>query len=102
MAGDAEEPDESTLTRAEAGEAAPQTPASGSAQAAAAGDARPCMPCRGNGKVISNLGGARSEVSCPWCAGTGKRQIGIDAQARWRESAEAEGAASPAPPSDAA
>ncbi len=44
---------------------------------------RECMPCRGSGQVISNLGGAPSNVTCPWCAGTGVRTSGIDAQARW-------------------
>jgi hypothetical protein len=41
------------------------------------------MPCRGTGKVISNLGGSASRVSCPWCRGTGVRVPGIDAQAHW-------------------
>jgi hypothetical protein len=41
------------------------------------------MPCRGTGKVISNLGGSASTVTCPWCEGEGTRHPGIDAQARW-------------------
>jgi hypothetical protein len=41
------------------------------------------MPCRGTGKVISNLGGTASTVTCPWCEGGGVRTPGIDAQARW-------------------
>lgn len=41
------------------------------------------MPCRGTGKVLSYLGGEESTVACPWCAGSGTRQQGIDAQARW-------------------
>ena len=41
------------------------------------------MPCRGTGKVISNLGGTPSSVTCPWCEGGGIRLAGIDAQARW-------------------
>lgn len=51
---------------------------------------RECMPCRGSGKLISNLGGTPSEVSCPWCEGDGVRIAGIDAQARWREGGEGE------------
>jgi hypothetical protein len=41
------------------------------------------MPCRGSGKVISNLGGSASDVTCPWCEGSGVRTPGIEAQARW-------------------
>jgi hypothetical protein len=41
------------------------------------------MPCRGTGRVISNLGGTPSEVTCPWCEGGGIRLPGHDAQARW-------------------
>lgn len=33
----------------------------------------PCSACRGTGRVISNLGGSRSEVVCPWCEGRGRR-----------------------------
>jgi hypothetical protein len=43
------------------------------------------MACRGSGQVISNLGGAPSNLTCPWCAGAGVRVPGIDAQARWLE-----------------
>jgi hypothetical protein len=43
------------------------------------------MPCRGTGKVISNLGGSPSSVTCPWCDGSGTRVPGIDAQAKWLE-----------------
>jgi hypothetical protein len=43
------------------------------------------MPCRGTGKLISNLGGAPSTVTCPWCDGGGVRVPGIDAQAKWLE-----------------
>jgi hypothetical protein len=43
------------------------------------------MPCRGSGKVISNLGGTPSTVTCPWCEGGGVRLPGIDAQARWSD-----------------
>jgi DnaJ-class molecular chaperone len=41
---------------------------------------RVCMPCHGSGKVISNLGGEPSEVTCPWCRGGGERLVGLDAQ----------------------
>jgi DnaJ-class molecular chaperone len=41
------------------------------------------MPCRGTGKVISNLGGTPSSVTCPWCDGSGTRVPGIDAQSKW-------------------
>ena len=51
---------------------------------------RECMPCRGSGKVISNLGGEPSTVSCPWCEGSGVRVAGIDAQAKWGEAGEQE------------
>jgi hypothetical protein len=44
---------------------------------------RECMACRGSGKVISNLGGTPSELSCPWCGGGGVRQADVNAQARW-------------------
>ncbi len=47
------------------------------------------MPCRGSGRVISHLGGETSEIACPWCAGTGVRQPGIDAQAAWRDAPRA-------------
>ena len=49
------------------------------------------MPCRGSGKVISKLGGGASDVTCPWCGGSGVRVPGIDAQALWnaRESERA-------------
>jgi hypothetical protein len=59
------------------------------------------MPCRGTGRVMSNLGGAPSTVTCPWCAGGGVRLPEVDAQAKWLEG---EPAADPAPdaPDDAA
>jgi hypothetical protein len=41
------------------------------------------MPCRASGKVISNLGGTPSEVTCPWCGGGGVRVPGTDAQSGW-------------------
>ncbi|HEV2769412.1 MAG TPA: hypothetical protein VGV40_04435 [Solirubrobacteraceae bacterium] len=46
---------------------------------------RPCPPCRATGKVISHLGGERSEVTCPWCEGTGVLLAEHDAQAARRD-----------------
>lgn len=43
--------------------------------------AKPCAPCRGTGQVISNLGGSSSQVTCPWCEGSGTQIAGHDAQA---------------------
>lgn len=54
---------------------------------------RECMPCRGSGKVISNLGGTPSTVTCPWCEGAGVRLPGIDAQAKWQDGEKGEEAA---------
>lgn len=68
---------------------------------------RECMPCSGSGSVISNLGGEPKSVTCPWCAGTGERQDGVDAQARWpandpaEPDAQGEPAAEPAGDADA-
>ena len=75
MAGDTHRADESTLTRADGENERP----AGRDRAAAsdASEARACMPCRGTGVVISNLGGTRSELPCPWCGGTGVRQPGV-------------------------
>ena len=50
---------------------------------------RECMACRGTGRVISNLGGTPSTVSCPWCEGSGLRPGEIDAQAHWARAQEA-------------
>lgn len=44
---------------------------------------RECMPCRGTGQVMSSLGGSAHQVSCPWCAGSGLRVAGVNAQAAW-------------------
>ncbi len=55
--------------------------------AAAAHGPRECMPCRGTGKVISGLGGEQKPVTCPWCDGSGARQTGVDAQAKWLDGA---------------
>jgi hypothetical protein len=60
------------------------------------------MACRGSGQVISNLGGAPSNVTCPWCAGAGVRVPGIDAQARWLEQQDADGAVPDSAPEPAA
>jgi len=49
----------------------------------AAPEPRECMACRGSGKVISNLGGSPSTVTCPWCEGASVRLPDVDAQARW-------------------
>jgi DnaJ-class molecular chaperone len=48
--------------------------------AAESQEPRACMPCHGSGKVISNLGGEPSEVTCPWCRGGGERLSELDAQ----------------------
>jgi hypothetical protein len=45
-----------------------------------------CRPCRGTGRVISNLGGAAHEVTCPWCEGGGRFLPDHDAQAAPAES----------------
>ncbi len=50
----------------------------------------PCPPCRGTGKVISNLGGSPSEVTCPWCEGSGLLPPPEhDAQAHFRDGPDA-------------
>ena len=59
------------------------------------------MPCRGSGRVISNLGGTPSTVTCPWCGGGGVRLAEVDAQARWLDQQPVAGAA-PDAPDDAA
>jgi len=48
---------------------------------------RVCMPCHGSGKVISNLGGHATKITCPWCRGGGERLTGMDAQEFQREQA---------------
>jgi DnaJ-class molecular chaperone len=52
-----------------------------------AGTPLPCAPCRGTGRVVSNLGGEPSQVTCPWCEGSGEQLRGHDAQAARRASA---------------
>jgi DnaJ-class molecular chaperone len=44
-------------------------------------DPQRCTACRGTGRVVSNLGGERHEVTCPWCDGTGRFIPDHDAQA---------------------
>ena len=70
----------------------------GEGQATASHEPRECMACRGTGQVISSLGGAPSKLACPWCAGSGERQPGIDAQARWAAGDGEDAAAGPAEP----
>lgn len=50
---------------------------------------RVCMACHGSGKVVSNLGGLSSKVTCPWCRGGGERLTGMDAQEFQQEQATA-------------
>lgn len=74
-------------------------------QAEASHGPRECMPCRGSGRVISNLGGTPSTVTCPWCGGGGVRLPEVDAQAGWLEEEAVKGAENDAPddaPDDAA
>jgi DnaJ-class molecular chaperone len=95
MAGDTDSANESSLTREEdAGEVAETTTQAdaSAADGADSGDGRQCMPCRGTGKLISNLAGTASTVTCPWCGGTGVRQAGVDAQQRFRDQDAAESA----------
>ena len=40
----------------------------------------PCLACRETGKVISTLGGAPKQVTCPWCEGAAVVEPGHDAQ----------------------
>ena len=63
------------------------------------GGSEPCSPCRGTGKVISNLGGKREELTCPWCDGAGTRPpAGHDAQGRFKsEQGQAQPDDSPEP-----
>ena len=51
-----------------------------------------CYPCRGTGKVISGLGGSPHEITCPWCAGSGRWRR---AQPAGREETAAEPATAP-------
>lgn len=62
---------------------AQEPPAPGQADDTA--DPVPCSACRGTGVIVSNLGGTPSQVSCPWCEGSGTSMPAHDAQARWRE-----------------
>jgi hypothetical protein len=60
------------------------------------------MACRGSGQVISNLGGTPSQVTCPWCAGSGVRAPDIDAQTGWLEGQDADAGQTGAAPESAA
>jgi hypothetical protein len=101
MAGATDSADESNLTgEAAAGDDAKAS--AGAGDAASSAGAPQCMPCRGSGKVLSNLGGESSLVSCPWCEGTGVRQQGVDAQQHWREREGAESASAASAESSAA
>jgi len=60
------------------------------------------MACRGSGQVISNLGGSPSKLTCPWCDGSGEREPGIDAQARWQAGDATDTAAEESAPESAA
>lgn len=42
---------------------------------------QPCSACRATGRVFANRAGEQIQVDCPWCAGTGTWEPGIDAQA---------------------
>jgi DnaJ-class molecular chaperone len=61
----------------------------GDAERGAGAEERVCTACHGNGKVISNLGGRSTKVTCPWCRGAGERLTGMDAQEFQREQAAA-------------
>jgi hypothetical protein len=66
-------------------------------QAEASHGPRECMPCRGSGRVISNLGGTPSTVTCPWCGGGGVRLPEVDAQTSWLDEQAVKGAENDAP-----
>jgi hypothetical protein len=59
----------------------------GAALAEESQEPRACTPCHGSGKVISNLGGNTTTVTCPWCRGGGERLTDMDAQEFQREQA---------------
>ncbi|WP_249009843.1 hypothetical protein [Conexibacter sp. DBS9H8] len=48
---------------------------------ASSDDRSVCTPCRGTGSLVSNHGGERHSVTCPWCGGSGRFEAGRDAQA---------------------
>jgi hypothetical protein len=60
-----------------------------------------CIPCRGEGTLISNLGGEPKKVPCPWCEGSGERRPGIDAQAAWPQDGAGSKPAAADTPADA-
>jgi DnaJ-class molecular chaperone len=64
----------------------------GGGEAEASHGPQECMPCRGTGRVVSNLGGTASKITCPWCEGDGARKPEIDAQSHW---SSGEGAGAP-------
>lgn len=66
-----------------------KTDADGDAKDNTDAEERVCMACHGSGKVISNLGGFSSKVTCPWCRGGGERLTGMDAQEFQQEQAAA-------------
>jgi len=66
-------------------EASATTDTGGGAERGEEPGSEPCIPCHGTGKVISNLGGERKVLECPWCAGKGVRTAGVDAQEHWIE-----------------
>jgi DnaJ-class molecular chaperone len=74
----------------------------GEDQGQASHEPRECMACRGTGQEISNLGGAPSQLACPWCEGSGVRTPGIDAQSRWLGQVDGADADAPAAPEPAA
>jgi DnaJ-class molecular chaperone len=51
-------------------------------------DPTTCTACRGTGEVVSGLGGTPHRVRCPWCAGTGRFDPALDAQAAGGAEAE--------------
>jgi hypothetical protein len=54
------------------------------------GAGEPCSPCRATGQVVSNLGGKREKVTCPWCDGGGTRlPREHDAQSRFKDAQDA-------------
>jgi hypothetical protein len=59
----------------------------GDSPAAEPREPQPCVPCHGSGKVISNLDGHTSKITCPWCRGGGIRLTGVDAQEYQQEQA---------------
>jgi DnaJ-class molecular chaperone len=63
-------------------------------------DRKICNPCRGTGHVISNLGGERREVTCPWCEGSGEVKPEHDAQEQAPQAPQAPPGAGGEPPAE--